>query len=113
MYFFFSLWGLLAGILSAISKDFQNFIYTLVNGVFWISGVFYHIESVEIEWLKILLMLNPIAILITWYRNIFIDKAWIINEMTYVYIFIVELIFLTIFALVAYKNLRKDIPDLL
>ena len=52
MFAFFSVWGLFAGVLSAISQDFLNLVKSLTQALFWLSGILYDAGKIEIVWVK-------------------------------------------------------------
>ena len=41
MFVFFTTWGLFSGMISVISKDFQNLVKSLTQALFWLSGILY------------------------------------------------------------------------
>ncbi|MEF9922393.1 MAG: ABC transporter permease, partial [Anaerovoracaceae bacterium] len=80
MYVFFTIWGLFAGVLSAMSRDFLNLVKSLVTALFWLSGILYNAQSIEIHWIKTILLFNPVTLIANGYRNVFIEKVWFWQE---------------------------------
>ena len=110
---FFTLWSLFSAFLGAISKDFVNLIKSLITAVFWLSGILWNADTVEIPWLRSFLNLNPVTFLVNGFRNCFINKMWFWQQPKRFMYFIVITIVLLILGIWAYKKLRKDIADVL
>ena len=128
MLLFFIAWAQFASLLSCISKDFYNLVGALIQALFWLSGILYDVNSMDVPgWLKLFLMLNPISFFASGYRNIFIYKVWIWNDHTTLWIrslgidteaypiafFAVALFIMSGLALWAYRKLYKEIPDVI
>ncbi len=110
---FFTTFSLLASLLSSMSKDFANLVKSLVTAIFWLSGIIFNINSIDVPWLKSLLMINPITFLVEGYRNCFINQVWIWEQPKRLMYFLIILAVLIILAIWTYKRLRKEIPDVL
>lgn len=113
MILFFVVWGLFSSMLSAISKDFLNLVKAFNTAVFWMSGIMWDINRIDIPWLQTALMFNPVTFFATGYRNVFIYKEWIWEQPLAIGCFGVVLIIMIIGAVWAYNKLIKDIPDVL
>ena len=112
MFLFFVAWALFAGMLSALSKDFQNLVNALVNALFWLSGIIYNVNDIHIHWLRILLNFNPVTIVANGYRHVFIDKTSFFDTVG-LGCYCVVFFFMLCGAVWAYKKLYKEIPDVL
>ncbi|MDO4517744.1 MAG: ABC transporter permease, partial [Bacillota bacterium] len=55
MLMFWISWGLFSSLLSAMSKDFLNLVKSITTAVFWLSGIMWNVNSVDIPWLQKLL----------------------------------------------------------
>ncbi len=113
MLVFFNAWSLFAGMLSAMSKDFLNLVKAVVTALFWISGIMYDVNSIEIDFIKNILLFNPITIVANGFRNSLIYKTWFWENPGELINFFIVYAVMLILALWAYKKLRKDIPDVL
>lgn len=113
MFAFFTVWALFSGLLSAISKDFQNLVNAFSNAVFWMSGVIYDVNNISTEWVRVLLKFNPVTVMANGYRNVFINKQWFFEDKQELLCFAITLTVFILLALWAYKKVRKDIPDVL
>ena len=113
MFLFFSVWSLLAGMLSAISKDFENLVKALSSAIFWMSGIIYNVEDIETTWIRVLLKFNPVTVISSGYRRSFIYKKWFWQDKVSIVCFTITFIIFLVLALRAYKKLRKEIPDVL
>ncbi len=103
---------LLFSLLATMSKDFSNLIKSLTTALFWLSAIMWNIDTVKQPWLKTLLRINPITYVVTGFRNIYVNKRWFFEEKTTLYFLVVSTVFF-LAALLIYKKVRKDIPDVL
>ena len=113
MFLFFSSWALFAGMLSAISKDFLNLVKAFNTAIFWISGIMYNVNSIDVPWIRTILHYNPVTIIASGYRHVFIDKTWFFEAYDEIKCYLIVLAIMMLLALWAYKKLYKDIPDVL
>lgn len=113
MFMFFTAWSLFAGLLSAISKDFANVIKSLVTAIFWMSGIMWDAHRVDIEWLRRLLLFNPVTFVASGYRNVFIYKQWFFEDRFALAAFGLVFISMVLLSLYTYHRLRRDIADVL
>ena len=128
MLFFFIAWGQFASLLTCISKDFHNLVGAATQALFWLSGILYDVNGMNVPgWLKIFLMLNPITFIASGYRNVFINKVWIWDDHSPLWIrslgidvevypimlFAVILLIMAILGLWAYRKLYREIPDVI
>lgn len=113
MFVFFTLWGLFAGMLSAMSKDFQNLVGAFTTAIFWMSGILYDVNSIHIDWVRSAMSYNPVTIVASGYRHVFIDKTWFFENSTELRCYIIIMVIMAICAIWAYRKLYKDIPDVL
>ena len=113
MFMFFTVWALLAGLLSCISKDFQNLVVAFSSAIFWLSGIIYNVEDIQTGWIRVLLKFNPVTVISSGYRDSFIYKRWFWEDKVSLACFSVTFIVFTILALKSYKDLREEIPDVL
>ncbi|MDO4485174.1 MAG: ABC transporter permease [Bacillota bacterium] len=113
MVLFFVVWGLFSSMLSAMSSDFLNLVKSLTTAIFWMSGIMWDVNSINIKWIQTLLYFNPVTYIATGYRNVFIYKTWFWETPDQLLIFGVMLLIMTIAAVWSYKKLIKEIPDVL
>lgn len=110
---FFTIWSLFASLLSSMSKDFGNLVKSMVTAVFWLSGILWNPDTITIEWVKKILMVNPVTFLINGFRNCFINQVWFFEQPKRLLYFIIVTLVMLGLAIWTYKRLRKDIPDVL
>ena len=113
MIIFFTIWSLFASLLSSMSKDFGNLVKSMVTAVFWLSGILWNPDTIQIGWVKKLLMLNPVTFLTTGFRNCFINHTWFWEQPKRLMYFIIITAIMLILAIWTYRKLRKEIPDVL
>ncbi|MDO4394002.1 MAG: ABC transporter permease [Bacillota bacterium] len=113
MLIFWTSWGLFASMLGAMSKDFINLVKSLGTPIFWLSGIMWDVNRIDIVWLQKLLYFNPVTYLATGYRNCFIYKVWFWEEPLQLVIFLGMMIIMIVLAMWSYNKLIKEIPDVL
>ena len=110
---FLNLWSFLTSFLVVFSKDLANLIKSTITALFWLSGIIWNVENVDIAWIQVLLKINPITFLTNGYRNCFINQEWIFESPLELAIFGGVLLGLAILGILSYKKLRREIPDVL
>ena len=113
MFAFFSAWSLFSGLLSAISRDYQNLVKALSTAIFWMSGIVYDVDSIPGHTIKTILKFNPVTFIASGYRKSFIYKEWFFEKPEDILYFSITFLVFILLALWAFKRLRKDIPDVL
>ena len=113
MFVFFTIWSLFAGLMSAISIDFQNLVRSLSTMIFWMSGILYDANNVKSHTMRAILKINPVTFIATGYRNAFIYKKWFFEAPKEMIAFFIVLLVFLLMALWAFKRLRKEIADVL
>ena len=76
MFLFFTAWGLFSGVLSSISRDFLNLVKSLTQALFWMSGILYDANGIGQQWIRNILLFNPVTIVVNGYRNALIYQKW-------------------------------------
>lgn len=113
MFLFFTAWGLFSGVLSAISRDFLNLVKSLTQALFWLSGILYDASKIQYDWIRNILLFNPVTIVANGYRNVFIHHKWFWEDWQQLINFAIVYMVMMLLAVWAYKKLKKDIPDVL
>jgi len=113
MFLFWMAWSLLTSPLSALSKDFHSLIRALSSPLFWISGVFFQIDSIHIEWVKVLFGLNPVAFFVTGVRASFCENFWIWDKSSALLPFLGVFLATLILAWIVQTRLNSEIADVL
>lgn len=110
---FFTVWSLFAGLLSALSKDFENLVRACSSAIFWMSGIIYNVNSIGNPVIRLILKFNPVTVIANGYRYSFIYKQWFFEDGVELLCYCITLTVFIVLALWAYKRLRKEIPDVL
>lgn len=113
MILFFNMVSILTSQISAISKDFKNLITSIVTPLFWLSGIIFNVADLEIEWIKSILLFNPITFFASSYRDALYYKTWIWEEPLALLCFGAVFLATLIVMLLVYKRLNKEVPDVL
>lgn len=113
MVIFFTFWSLFSSMLSAMSKDFLNLVKSFVTPLFWLSGIMWNVNKIEIDWLHTVMLFNPVNYFVEGYRNVFIYQKWIWEDMRTFGCFMLVLLVMIILAVWAFNRTEKEIPDIL
>ncbi|MCB6992358.1 ABC transporter permease [bacterium 210820-DFI.6.37] len=113
MVLFFIMWGLFASMLASMSKDFLNLVKSLTTAIFWMSGIMWDVNKIATPWIQTVLKFNPVTFIATGYRNAFIYKCWIWEDLYGLLYFAIVLVAMIAAAIWSYKKLIKEIPDVL
>lgn len=113
MFCFFTTWSLFSGVLSTFSSDFYQLVKSATLMMFWISGIMYDVHSIHSEWIRTIMLINPITIIVNGFRNSLIYKEWFWENPMEMLLFCVVFSVLIILTIYVYKKLYKDIVDVL
>ena len=113
-FLFFTSWTLFAAPIAAVSQDFSNLVHSIVFAFLWISGIFYDVNEIAVpEFLRKILLANPITYLVNGFRESFMQTHWFWEHWVRTLVFLAELIIMFLLGLWSYKRLRHDMPDVL
>lgn len=113
MFLFFTAWGLFSGVLSSISRDFLNLVKSLTQALFWMSGILYDANGIGQQWIRNILLFNPVTIVVNGYRNALIYQKWFWEDWQQLVNFTIVYAVMLLLAVWVYRKLKKDIPDVL
>jgi teichoic acid transport system permease protein len=113
MYLFFVFWSLMTSPLSAISKDFANLIRILNLPIFWLSGVIFNVENLEIPIAQTVLQYNPVTFFVTAMRGALCDGYWFWDRPELVFPFAGVFLLTVLCALGIYGRVGKEVPDVI
>lgn len=104
--------------MSAFSRDFENAIVSVMSGIFWLSGIIYDSylltgKNPPADWIRKLMMFNPINFFANGYRNCFLYHRWFWDYKTELFIFLGEFVLVILLGIFNYNRLRKRLPDVL
>lgn len=117
MFFFYLalVWSLAP--MSAFSKDFENFIVTIMSGLFWLSGVVYDSYETDSSIVRKILLCNPITYFVNGYRKTFVYDQWFFEGFYHPafenIVFLIEFLLIILLGVFNYNRLRKRLPDVL
>lgn len=110
---FFMGWGIFSGMLSSISKDFLNLVKSIITALFWLSGIIYNVDRIEIPLLRRIMFFNPITILVNGFRDTLIYHKWIWESPRLIRNYCLVTLLMWILAIWAYKKLKHEVADVL
>jgi len=105
-------WSICTGLISAIFRDFYNFLQVINQAVFWLSAILFDVNGLGPTAQKAFLF-NPITYIVEGYRNAICRHIWFFEEPVKLGCFLIVLFVLIAVSLFMYKKLIKRIPDVL
>ncbi len=113
MFLFFVAWSLLTAPLSALSKDFSQLVKSIGRILFWISGILWSVRSMDIEWIKTVMLFNPINFFVEGYRSALLYGEWFWEDLHRLMIFGVTFIVMVVLAIVVFRRTKTELADVL
>ena len=109
------IWAFFSSLLSAMSKDFLNFVKSSTSALFWLSAVMWDVNLIPARhhWVRVILKFNPVTFFSEGYRNVFVFKKWIWENPTDLACILAVYLFFATLGLWAYRKLIKEIPDVI
>ena len=113
MFLFWDVFSILFSQLSAISKDVANLMKALGTPVFWLSGVIFDMNKINISWIQAIMDYNPVTFFARAFRSALYDKMWFWENTNAMIGFVVVFV-VTLLAMVwVYKRFNEEVPDVL
>lgn len=113
MLVFWTMVSFLFSTLSAISRDFANFMKAMSTPIFWLSGVIFDVSNISIGWIHTILLFNPVTFFIQAFRDVYYYGRWFWEDAAafgcFVGVFVVTLM-VTLFIV---RKFSKEVPDVL
>lgn len=113
MLLFLWAWGQITAPLAAISGDFHSMMKSILQSLFWFSGVIFDVNNIHSRTLRWLLKVNPVTYLVQGYRGALFFDEWLTDRPMQTITFLCELLVLMILAIIVGKNTRKELADVL
>jgi len=113
MFVFFNMFSILTSQISAVSKDFSNLLKALMTPIFWLSGILYNVETLNIAWIQDVLAFNPVTFFATAFRDAFYSKTWVWENPSALGAFGIVFLATLVLMLVVYKRFHEEVSDAL
>ncbi|NHM14806.1 ABC transporter [Eggerthellaceae bacterium zg-886] len=113
MFMFWDAVSILCSQLSAISKDFANLIHAMGTPFFWLSGVLFPVQDIDVGWIQTILDFNPITFFVTAFRNAFYDKTWFWEDTPMCVGFLVAFAVTVVVMAIIYRKFNEEVADVL
>lgn len=113
MFLIFLLWDWFSAPLAALSRDFHQFVKSITTAIFWLSGILWDVNKIDLPWLRRALYFNPVTYIAQGFRNVFIYHKWFFEDTYPLLGFWLVFVFGAIVSVAVFNKLRKDIPDVL
>jgi teichoic acid transport system permease protein len=111
MYLFFVLFSVMTSPISAISKDFHNFIKAMRMPLMWLSGIIFNLDVINLAWFKYAMLANPVTFFVSAFRAALCDHYWLWEKPDALLAFAGVFLLTFACAVVMYKKLGREIPD--
>lgn len=113
MILFATVWGLAAGLMTVLARDFFNFVSTLSTAIFWLSGILYDVHKMSSPTAQRMFMFNPVTFIVDGYRNAICRHIWFFDEPEKLVCFLIVFFVMLLLGVWLYKKLKKVIPDII
>ena len=113
MVLFFATWSLFAGLITTFSNDFFQLVKSITIMLFWVSGIMYDVNDIKSEWIRNIMLINPITTIVNGYRNSFIYGKWFWESPREMISFLIIFVILLCMTIVVYKKLHRETVDVL
>lgn len=113
MWLFWTCFSIMVSPLSAMSKDFNNLLKTLSTPIFWMSGIIFNVQGLDIPIIQLVLAYNPVTFFVSSTRAAICDQYWIWERSEFFLPFLAVLVVTMFCALLSYHRLRRDVADVL
>jgi ABC-type polysaccharide/polyol phosphate export permease len=112
IFLFGSVLSLFNSALVVVSRDYEYFLKAITQLLFWLSPIIWSIEEIP-QFIKPVVMLNPIAYFTTGYRNTFFNQEWFFENWQYtLYFWGFMLVFILITSFI-FSRLENEFADIL
>lgn len=105
--------GSIIGLISSVSKDIGNLIKTTQTPIMFLSTIFWSTDTVNIKFINIIQLFNPVSFFATGYRDAFIYKIHFYERPFELIIMIIILVIMMALNKFLYKKIYKTMPDYL
>lgn len=116
MALFWDMFSIMSSELCGFSKDLAQLIKALTQPFFWLSGIIFNMnifDGTAFAWLPDVMAFNPVTFFAYAFRDAFCYKVWFWEDPMFIGGFIVVFVITFIGMLLAYKNLRGEVADVL
>ncbi len=102
-----------------ISRDFEHFVKSMTQVLFWLSPILWDIEKVkDYPAVHFIVRLNPVSYIVEVYKAAFLGNAsggyaWFFNDINGTICFWAEIIIIALVGSYLFKKLERDFADIL
>ena len=104
--------GLMLASFRVFTQDIVQFIGAILQVGFWVTPIFWSIEVVPEKYLW-LLNFNPMVYIVNGYRNTFINEIWFWQDSSFLFSFLIYMVFFLLIGIYTFKKLRPHFGDVL
>ena len=103
-------WSMATGLLAIVSSDFVDLLRAVKPAFFWLSGILFNSRTAGH---RIVFIFNPITYLVEGYRNSVCYNKWFWEDPLGLACFMVVMLVMALVALLLYRRLRKQLPEII
>ena len=112
MFLFWTAWSVMLSPISAISRDFAKLVQTTNMVFFWFSGVLFEFSNLP-TFAQVILSFDPVKWCCEAVRDCFVYETWFFLDLDSFIPFLIVFAIVVFLAVLSYKNLRNEVPDVL
>lgn len=113
MFMLLTMWSLFSSMIGTFSFDFLQLVKSSTIMLFWLSGIMYDVNRIHIDIIREIMRFNPVTIIVNGFRNSFIYKQWIWEDISELRNFIIVFFLLSAATMWIYKRTEKEVMDVL
>ena len=113
MFLFWDVFSIMLSQLSAISKDVANLMKALGTPIFWLSGVIFNIDKVNVDFIQAIMDYNPVTFFVRSFRAAFYDKTWFWENTSATIGFAIVFVVTVVVMVLVYKRFNEEVADVL
>jgi teichoic acid transport system permease protein len=111
MFLFAVFWSMTASPLTALSKDFKELVGALGMPTFWLSGIIFNMENIDLPGSTAILHLNPAAFFASSFRAALCNQYWVWEKPEVILPFTAVFLIFFLLAMRNYSRLSKVVAD--
>lgn len=116
MVVYWDIFSMLTSQLSGISKDFAQFMKSLTQPCFWLSGILFNMDMLEpagFGWAADIMLFNPITFFCTAFRDATCHKVWFWEDPVFFGAFVFVFVATLVAMLLVYRRYHEEVADVL
>ena len=113
MFAFWNMFSIMLSPLSAISKDFGNLVKSLGTPLFWLSGIIFNLDALDVPAIETVMDYNPICFFAYSFRDAFYNQTWFWEDTNRLIGFAVVFALTFAVMLLVYSKTNQEVADVI